>query len=222
MAAIWPARPPSAADTKPATASMAAAPYARMRVRLGTASRYRGAVWRPLALLLLAALPAGCGGGGDKPSEPLPDVARSITVTSPAFRDGGAIPRRFSCDGNGSSPALRWSGVPGRAIELTLVVEDPDADRFVHWTVLQIAGDQTGLRDGRVPAGAVETENSFGKPGWGAPCPPKGDDPHRYVFALYATDAPLRLGKDSSPDEVRAALSDHAVARGTLTGRFGR
>jgi Raf kinase inhibitor-like YbhB/YbcL family protein len=178
-------------------------------------------VWRPLALLLLAALPAGCG-GGDKPSEPLPKAARSITVTSPAFRDGGSIPKRFTCDGNGSSPALRWSGVPRRARELALVVEDADADRFVHWTVLGIPPDRTGIPEGGVPAGAVETENSFGKQGWGGPCPPEGDDPHRYVFAVYATDAPLGLGRGSSPDEVRAALSDHALARGTLTGRFGR
>ena len=39
---------------------------------------------------------------------------------------------------------------------------------------------------------------------------------------LYAADAPLGLGKNSSPDDVRGALSDHALARGTLTGRFGR
>jgi Raf kinase inhibitor-like YbhB/YbcL family protein len=190
-------------------------------VRLGTAPRYLGAVRRSLALLLLATLPAGCG-GGDKPSEPLPEAARSIAVTSPAFRDGGSIPKRFSCDGEESSPPLRWSGVPARARELALVVEDPDADRFVHWTVLHIPATATGIPQDRVPSGAIETENSFGKSGWGGPCPPEGDDPHRYVFALYATDAPLGLGKDSSPDDVRAALSDHAIARGTLTGRFGR
>jgi len=192
-----------------------------MRVRLATAPRYLGTVWRPLALLLLVALPAGCG-GGDKASEPLPDAARSLTLTSPAFNDGGTIPKRFSCDGQGGSPALRWSGVPRSARKLALVVEDPDADRFVHWTVLDIPASAAGIAEGRVPAGAVETENSFGKRGWGGPCPPEGDDPHRYVFALYATDAPLGLGKDSSPDDVRAALSDHAIARGTLTARFGR
>jgi Raf kinase inhibitor-like YbhB/YbcL family protein len=169
----------------------------------------------------MAALPAGCG-GGDKPSEPLPEAAGSITLTSPAFRDGGSIPKRFTCDGEGGSPALRWSGVPGRARELELVVEDRDADRFVHWTVLGVPPKTTGIQEGRVPAGAVEAENSFGDRGWGGPCPPEGDDPHRYVFALYATDAPLGLAKDSSPDDVRSALSDHSLARGTLTGRFGR
>ena len=178
-------------------------------------------MWRPIALLLLAALPAGCG-GGDKPSEPLPEAARSIALTSPAFRDGGSIPRRFTCDGDDRSPALRWSGVPAGARELALVVEDRDADRFVHWTVLRIPADAPGIAEGSVPAAAVETENSFGKRGWGGPCPPEGDDPHRYVFALYASDVPLQLSRNSSPDEVRAALADHAIARGTLTGRFGR
>jgi Raf kinase inhibitor-like YbhB/YbcL family protein len=178
-------------------------------------------VWRPIALLLLAALPAGCG-GGDKPSEPLPAAPTSITLTSPAFRDGGSIPKRFTCDGDGRSPPLRWSGVPGGTREQVLVVEDPDADRFVHWTVLRIPPDARVIAEGRVPAGAIETENSFGKRGWGGPCPPEDDDPHRYVFALYTSDARLPLDSDSSPDDVRTALSDHAIARGTLTGRFGR
>jgi Raf kinase inhibitor-like YbhB/YbcL family protein len=178
-------------------------------------------VRRPLALLLLAALPAGCG-GGDKASESLPGAARSIGVTSPAFRDGGSIPRRFTCDGEDVSPPLRWSGVPAGARELALVMEDQDADRFVHWTVLGLPGRATGIAEGRVPPRAVETENSFGDRGWGGPCPPEDDEPHRYVFAVYATDARLGLGEDSSPDEVRSALSDHALARGTLTGRFGR
>src|SRR4051794_2510214 len=127
-----------------------------MRVRLGTASRYLGGVWRPIALLLVAALPVGCG-GGDKPSEPLPEGANSITVTSKAFRDGGSIPKLFSCDGDDRAPALRWSGVPVGARELALVVEDPDADRFVHWTVLSIPADADGIDEGRLPAGAVET-----------------------------------------------------------------
>jgi Raf kinase inhibitor-like YbhB/YbcL family protein len=192
-----------------------------MRVRLGTASRYLGSVWRPIALLLLAALPAGCG-GGDKPSEPLPEAARSIAVTSPAFRDGGSIPQRFTCDGDGRSPPLRWSGVPGGARELALVVEDPDADRFVHWSVLRIAPDTGLIGAGKVPAGAVQTENGFGDKRWGGPCPPEDDEPHRYVFAIYALDAPLGVDADASADEVRDAIGEHALARGTLTGRFGR
>jgi Raf kinase inhibitor-like YbhB/YbcL family protein len=221
MATTWATIPPSAADPKPAIVTTTAPPYTNMRVRLGTAPRYLGRVRRPFVLMLLVALPAGCG-GGDKASEPLPKAEPSIKLTSPAFRDGGSIPARFTCDGEGVSPPLRWSSTPGSARELALVVEDQDAGRFVHWTVLGIPAEADGMAENRVPVGASETENSFGKPGWGGPCPPKGDDPHHYVFALYATNAPLALAEDASPDDVRAALSDHAIARGTLTALSAR
>jgi Raf kinase inhibitor-like YbhB/YbcL family protein len=182
-------------------------------------------VARPLAValtgFLFAALLGACG-GGDEPSEPLPEPARSISLDSPAFSEGGTIPRRYTCDGEDVSPPLRWSGVPARAREQVLLVEDRDADRYVHWTVLAIPPETTEIAEGRPPRGSVETENGFGKREWGGPCPPEGDDPHRYVFALYATDVPLGLGADASPDDVRSALADHALARGTLTGLAGR
>lgn len=165
---------------------------------------------------------AGCGGDEDKPDEPLPGARASLTLRSPAFREGGTIPRDYTCDGAGVSPPLSWSGVPRNTRELDLVVEDPDANRFVHWTLLRIPPKVTAVEEGRIPAGAIELKNSFGDRGWGAPCPPEGDDPHRYVFALYATGAPLGLGAEASADDVRNALKSHAIARGTLTGRFGR
>jgi Raf kinase inhibitor-like YbhB/YbcL family protein len=175
----------------------------------------------PAALLAAAALGAGCG-GGDKPDAPLPAAHASLTLSSPAFADGAPLPRRFTCSGAGVSPPLRWAGTPRGARELVLVVEDPDAGRFVHWTVLAIPVTVTRFREGAAPPGVVETKNSFGERGWGPPCPPKGDAPHHYVFALYAADAPLGLGPGAAPDDVRAALAGHALGRGLLTGRFGR
>jgi Raf kinase inhibitor-like YbhB/YbcL family protein len=164
---------------------------------------------------------AGCG-GGDKPSEPPPQVNASIGLTSPAFRDHGTIPKRYTCSGEGISPPLRWTGLVGRARELTLLVEDIDAGRFVHWIVLRIPPDVDHIDAGRIPAGAVETKNSFGDKGWGGPCPPEGKGPHRYVFALYETDAPLGLDSDASPDDVHGALAKQAIAVGKLFGRFSR
>jgi Raf kinase inhibitor-like YbhB/YbcL family protein len=172
-------------------------------------------------LLALALLPPACG-GGEKPGEPLPEAPSSIKLESAAFDDGGTIPERFTCSGEGVSPPLTWSGVPDATKELALLVEDPDADRFPHWTVLAIDAGTTEVAAGEVPRGAIETENGFGDRGWGGPCPPEGDAPHRYVFTLYALDAQLRLDADASADEVRRALGGHALARGTLTGRFGR
>ena len=84
-----------------------------------------------VALLLLLSVAVSACGDGEKPSEPLPKAGASIELQSPAFRDGGAIPASFTCDGKELSPPLRWSGVPPRARELALVVEDSDAARFV-------------------------------------------------------------------------------------------
>jgi len=173
------------------------------------------------SLLAVTLLIAGCG-GGEKPSTPLPGAEGALVLTSPAFADRETIPQRYTCDGDGVSPPLSWSGVPRGARELALVVEDRDADHFVHWTVFGIAATQTEIAEGTLPAEAGETDNSFGDRGWGAPCPPEGDGPHHYVFALYATDAHLDLDPEVSPDEVRKQLADHALARGVLTVVFAR
>jgi Raf kinase inhibitor-like YbhB/YbcL family protein len=104
------------------------------------------------------------------------------------------------------------------------VVEDPDAPggTFVHWTLYDLAPAVTSLREDEVPAGAREGENSFGDRGYGGPCPPGDDEPHRYVFLLYALRSPLGLEAGASPPDVRSAIGDRAIARGRVTGRFGR
>lgn len=173
-------------------------------------------------LLLLAALVlAGCA-GEDTPSEELPEAPPSMRVASPDFDEGATIPTRFTCNGEDVSPTLAILDVPPRARELALIVEDPDADRFVHWTVLGISPETALIPEDGVPRGTIETENSFGDREWGGPCPPPDDGPHRYVFAVYALDTRLDLDADASADEVREAIADAAIARGTLTGRFGR
>jgi Raf kinase inhibitor-like YbhB/YbcL family protein len=162
--------------------------------------------------------------GGDTVEGPPPSAPDLIRLTSPAFAPGAAIPPRFTCDGEDVSPPLRWSGVPAESRSLALLLEDPDAPggTFVHWTLFALAPRSTGLREGEVPAGAREGENSFGDSGYGGPCPPEDDPPHRYQFSLYALRSAPRLDGGASPGSVRAAIADEAVARGRLTGRFGR
>ena len=160
------------------------------------------------AAAALAGLAAGCG---DETVEgPPPAAPATIRLTSAAFAEGEAIPRRFTCAGEDVSPPLEWNGVPSRTRALALWMEDPDAPggTFVHWTLLDLPPDRSGL--------------PTGERGYRGPCPPEDDEPHRYVFLLYALDAALRLGDDVSPADARAAIGRHAIASGRLTGRFGR
>ena len=177
-----------------------------MRLRVGA----RGTL---VALALLA----GCGG---EEAEPLPDAPETIELATPDFEDGGTIPRELTCDGAGTAPTITWREVEGT--ELVLYVQDTDAD-FTHWTAYGIsAAGASGLAPhGEFPTGTEYGKNSAGETGWTPPCPPEGDDPHTYVFTLYALEEATGLPEGAEPDEVRAKLGG-AVARGTFSGTYAR
>jgi Raf kinase inhibitor-like YbhB/YbcL family protein len=168
-------------------------------------------------LLLLA---GGCGGGERLSGDELPQSAARLRVSSPAFIDGSRLPRKCTCDGAGEEPAVQAGTVPASTSELVLIVSDPDApgDTYVHLT-------RYGLSprgDGSVDHGGREGRNSAGKSGWTPPCPPEGDDPHRYVWTVYALRDETGLEADADPDEVAAALRDGVLASGGIAARYGR
>jgi Raf kinase inhibitor-like YbhB/YbcL family protein len=179
---------------------------------------------RLLAASFVAASLAGCG-GDDKPKEALPSAPGKIDFSTPDFQDGGAIPKALTCDGAGRKPTLAYRELPAGAIELVLVVQDPDAPdgTFTHWTAWGIAAAPGGglAPEGRFPAGLKEGRNSAGKDGWTPPCPPEGDDAHHYEFNLYALAKGLTLEPGASPEAVEAELKG-ALGRGSFTGTYKR
>ncbi len=184
----------------------------------------RHAAWT-LAGLAAATAVAGCGGGGGGTVKgPPPAAPATIRLSSPVVSDGGALPRDYTCDGAGGPPPLRWTAVPPRARSLALLVEDPDAPggTFVHWTLWGLPARDGGLAAGRIPPGARQGSNGFGRPGWGAPCPPKGDARHRYVFHLYALSEPLSEDPGAGASAVRSAIAGAAVAQGRLVATVDR
>ncbi len=80
-----------------------------------------------------------------------------------------------------------------------------------------------GADGSALPAGAVQQKTDFGAAGWGGPCPPVGDKPHRYVFTVHA----LKVEKLDIPEGATASLvgfmvNANTIARATLTGKYGR
>jgi Raf kinase inhibitor-like YbhB/YbcL family protein len=152
-----------------------------------------------------------------------------LTLRSPAFPAGRAIPAKYTCDGEDTSPPLEWSGVPENAESLALVVDDPDAPdpaapkmRFVHWVLYNIPPDAHGLREGAsgdgLPEGACEGSNDFKKVGYGGPCPPIGR--HRYVFTLYALDKSFNDAGAVSKSELEAAMKTHVIEKTEVIGTY--
>jgi len=179
---------------------------------------------RPAGIVAAVLALAGCGGGDGEhlPAGALPPGPAVLRVSSPAFRDGGALPRRFGCDGAGDEPAIVTGRLPARARELALVVTDPDAPggTFVHLTRYGLHPQAAG---GPLPRSGHDGRDSAGKDGWTAPCPPEGDDAHRYRFTVYALRARSGLGAGAAPAAVTAAIRKAGVlARGTTTAHYAR
>lgn len=175
----------------------------------------------PLAVAA-ALLLAGCMGGGEPD---LPDAPETLTVSSPAFGAGGAIPEAFTCDGADVSPPLNVSGVPDGAGGLALLVSDPDAPSgtFDHWLAWNRPPNATTIPRNASGQGfqGVEGTNDFGNRGWDGPCPPEGEE-HRYVFRSYALDGDLDLEPSADGDDLRQALKGRALAQGALVALYGR
>jgi len=145
----------------------------------------------------------------------------AIALTSSAFVDHEFMPREFTCDGDNVAPPLRWSGVPNGTQSFALLLEDPDAaeEAFVHWVLYDIPS-----RTRQWPTGvsAKSIRNSFGRSGYGGPCPPPGADPHHYVFSIHAVKVRYLGLKEERIEELRLALATHAISSATLVGRYQR
>jgi Raf kinase inhibitor-like YbhB/YbcL family protein len=168
---------------------------------------------------------SGCGGDDETVEGPPPEAPDRIELTSTAFEEGGTIPVLYTCDGADVSPPLAWERVPSGTPSLAILVEDPDADggTFVHWSAYRFAPSRDNrLDEGQAPVRSRQGKNSFGKEFYRGPCPSEGDDPHRYVFAIYALRAQPKLEQGAEPEQVRAEIAKLATARGVLTGTFGR
>ncbi len=174
-----------------------------------------------LLLLGIAAAPAG---------------AAQFTLTSPDIKPGSMIGSKFvfnsfGCSGQNISPALSWSGAPAGTKSFVLTVYDPDAPTgsgFWHWVMYNIPAGTTALPEGagtpgKEPAGAVQNTSDYGAPGYGGPCPPKGDKPHRYIFTLFATKAD-KLEVPPNPTDAVVGFVTHfaTIGKASFTARYGQ
>lgn len=174
----------------------------------------------PRSSLLLITLMLYAGSGHALPQA-------SLHVSSTSFTDGAKMPPKLTCDGANISPQLQLSSPPAGTKSLAIVMNDPDAPvAFAHWLAYGIPADTRELAEGASTAShpldhAVEGINSFGRVGYGGPCPPAGI-PHHYVLRVYALDMMPALPAGASADQVNAAIQGHVLAEGSITGLYAR
>jgi Raf kinase inhibitor-like YbhB/YbcL family protein len=145
-----------------------------------------------------------------------------MKITSMAFEQGQPIPSKYTCDGENINPPLEILDVPEGTKSLALISDDPDAPAgtWTHWLVWNINPETGIISENSVPAEAVEGTTSFGKPGYGGPCPPSGE--HQYFFRLYALDTVLDLDPGADSAQLEAAMQGHILEQTEVMGVYSR
>ena len=140
-------------------------------------------------------------------------------------------PFGFGCAGGNRSPHLAWSEAPEGTKTFAVTCFDPDAPTgsgFWHWVVVNLPKDVTelepgaGTDSGASPGGGLQTRTDFGIPGYGGPCPPDGDHPHRYIFTVHAVGGTLPVNADTSAAVIGFQLHFNTLAKAALMGLYKR
>lgn len=157
----------------------------------------------------------------------------TFTLTSTSFKNQAAIPVKYTGDGKDISPLLRWSEFPTETQSFVLVVDDPDAptaEPWVHWLVYNIPAVITELTENVSIAKIAEASssticegiNSWGKPGYRGPAPPRGHGVHHYHFKVYALNFVPTLKPGSDKKTVLKAVRERIIAEAEIVGTYKR
>jgi len=143
-----------------------------------------------------------------------------MTVTSTTFKEGEKIPALYTCEGRDINPPLRFSGVPGVAQSLALIMNDPDAPMgtWTHWMIWNIQPTLQEIPEHYGLSQEVEGWTSAGTPGYHGPCPPSGV--HRYFFKLYALDTMLDISTETDAASLMQAMEGHIIDHAQLIGTY--
>ncbi len=153
----------------------------------------------------------------------------NLAVTSTAFENGGAIPKRHTGRGEDVSPELSFGPLNIKAQSIAILMDDMDhpIGAYNHWIIFDIPASMASVPEG-VPKGetvaslgnALQGRSDYGgKHYYRGPKPPFGT--HKYVFRVYVLDTFLKLSANTNKAALLDAMEGHILQYGTLTGTFG-
>lgn len=146
-----------------------------------------------------------------------------LTLQSPAFENGGRIPRPYGYTAENVNPPLTIAGIPAEAESLVLIVDNPDPgsstkDVWNHWLVWDIPSSLTEIPEGWEPEEATEGQNDYGEHGYGGPNPTGHEQTYR--FRLYALETTLGLPSITEKDDLVDGVVGNIVEKAQLDGTY--
>jgi len=143
-----------------------------------------------------------------------------MEITSPVFQNNNFLPEKYTCDGPNINPPLKISNIPSNTKSLVLIVDDPDANNWTHWVVLNIPPNTFEILENSIPFNAIEGINSWGNSSYQGPCPPSGT--HRYFFKLFAIDTVLDFSSSATIDQISTAIKNHLITKTEIITKYSK
>jgi Raf kinase inhibitor-like YbhB/YbcL family protein len=147
-----------------------------------------------------------------------------LTVTTPAFKDGGDIPFENTRYRGNVFPGLKWGYGPYGTRSFVIVMQDADAHfrggPLLHWSMYAIPGNVPRLKAGMTtpPPGASFGPNVRGpNQAYMGPHTPPGPK-HHYHFAVLALDRDVPVDPALTYDALAAEIAGHVLASGEVVG----
>lgn len=142
---------------------------------------------------------------------------QDLAIESPDIPALGEIPAEFAADTGNRVPRIAITGVPEGAVELAVIMHDPDAplpNGFTHWVVYGIDPAAADVAAGR------PGPNGIGAAAYSGPQPPHGHGVHHYYFWVYALSR--RVEGEPNREEFLERYADAIVEQNRFVGTFQR
>jgi Raf kinase inhibitor-like YbhB/YbcL family protein len=193
-----------------------------------------------LSLLLIILLLTACSlaPGGAPPPPPsestqvatldqLPTSSDGIfTLTSSEVKEGGALPKEFTCDGSSATLPLSWSGAPEGTKSFAVVMHHipGPGDSHWYWVVYNIPANVTSFEKNMTGIGTLGNNSVNGETRYAPPCS-KGPGEKIYTYTVYALSAEPQLSvpaNEVTRDVLLDAIKDITLASAELNVTYTR
>ena len=195
---------------------------------------------RLISLLFLIALLAGCANPPAATAEVVPATDETTSITSPISQstnpgftltstdvsDGGRLPVEYTCDGDGSTLPLAWSGAPAETQSYAVIMHHVAAPEEIHWywVLYNIPADVTSLPKNVTGIGILGNNINNGLVEYSPPCS-QGPGDKEYIYTVYALSAQPQINvpaEEVDRDTLLAAIQNITLASAELHTIYAR
>ena len=155
----------------------------------------------------------------------------SFTVGSPEFVNGGLLPKTYTCDGSGISPALTFSGIPTSTQSLAVLMDtipgplrpgEVDIGNHFYFIMYNIPANTISIPAGATNIGTLGQNFQGKKLGYTPPCS-QGSGLKEYTITAYALSERLNLDPALATEaNLLKSIEGKVISKSTLVAKYQR